>query len=126
MSTHNAMSLPMGSLIDRKYRLEAVLGQGGFGITYYAIDFKLNRAVAIKECLPVDFAWREGVTVIPRSESVQSDFHWAKERFIEEAQILAKFNHPAIIRVLYDFFCKSRLNKYLYIHYETQDKTNRR
>ena len=50
-------ALPMGSVIEG-YQIESVLGSGGFGITYQAIDIELQHQVAIKEYLPVQLAWR--------------------------------------------------------------------
>ncbi len=112
----NAMSLPLGSLIDRKYRLDAVLGQGSFGITYRAMNTALNRPVAIKECVPMDFAWREGTTVIPRGASYKPDFEWALATFIAEAKTLAQFDHPAIVKV-HDIF-EENGTAYMVMRYE--------
>lgn len=123
MSTDNAMSLPLGTILDGKYRLDDILGQGGFGITYKAQDIKLNRAVAIKECLPVDFAWRQRTTVIPKTSSAREDFAWALQRFRDEGKMLAKFNHPSIVKV-YDIF-DANGTAYLVTKYEAgQNFTN--
>ncbi len=74
----------------RNYELISVLGHGGFGITYYARDITLGREVAIKEYLPTSLALREnGTTVVPRSTQLAEDFIWGRERFLEEARILA-------------------------------------
>ncbi|MFQ5756118.1 MAG: protein kinase [Acidiferrobacterales bacterium] len=82
------------------YRIERELGQGGFGITYLAQDTNLEQLVAIKEYLPVEFAVRApDSTVQPRSEAHQDRYRWGLERFINEAQTLAKFDHPSIVRV---------------------------
>ena len=60
------VALPAGEMIGR-YEVLAVLGQGGFGITYLARDIQLDREVAIKEYLPVSLAIRQdGHTVLPR------------------------------------------------------------
>ena len=83
------------------YVIQKVLGQGGFGITYLAEDTNLNRKVAIKEYLPVEIAVRESdSTVSPVSGDHGSQYQWGLDRFISEAQTLARFSHPNIVRVL--------------------------
>lgn len=84
----------------RQYRVEKVLGQGGFGITYLAYDTELERNVAIKECFPRDFVAREGTTIVPTSSNTKIDYDWALDKFIAEATTLAKFRHPGIVQVL--------------------------
>jgi serine/threonine protein kinase len=83
-----------------EYRLEAVLGAGGFGMTYLGWDTHLEKHVAIKEYLPTDLAVRalDG-SVVPITTEVQHDYRWGLERFILEARTLAKFSHPHIVRV---------------------------
>ncbi len=94
-------ALPTDTILS-KYRLERVLGQGGFGITYLATDRQLNRAVAIKELFP-EGSSRQGSTVLPtRSLGVQG-FLETKVRFLAEAQALAQFSHSGIVRV-FDVF----------------------
>ena len=77
-----------------------MLGKGGFGITYLAVDLQLGKRVAIKELLPDTIATRvEGLTVVPHSHGMQENWEWARERFLEEARTLATFSHPAIVGV---------------------------
>jgi hypothetical protein len=52
-----AHALPVGTRI-RDYQILALLGEGGFGIVYLALDVLLERQVAIKEYLPTSIAWR--------------------------------------------------------------------
>jgi len=83
------------------YVVERVLGQGGFGITYLARDTNLDQTVAIKEYLPVDVATRApDATIRPRTEELRDRYRWGLERFVQEARILARFDHPHIVRVL--------------------------
>lgn len=92
-------ALPAGtSLLE--YRLEGVLGAGGFGITYLAGDMHLEKRVAIKEYLPTDLAIRalDG-SVVPVATEHEHDYKWGLERFIQEARTLARFSHPHIVRV---------------------------
>jgi serine/threonine protein kinase len=84
--------------------LVSVLGRGGYGITYRARDTVLGREVAIKEYLPTSLALRvRGAAVVPRSTKHVKDFIWGRERFLEEARILATLDHvPAVVHV-HDF-----------------------
>jgi serine/threonine protein kinase len=88
-----------GHTILEHYRLERVLGQGGFGITYLATDLKLGRSVAVKEFFPSG-ATRQGTHVKPPATMNTAEFSAWLERFLEEARVLARFNHPGIVRVL--------------------------
>jgi serine/threonine protein kinase len=93
------LALPCGYQLDH-FRIESVLGKGGFGITYLAMDLRLGKRVAIKELLPDSIATRvEGYTVVPQSSSLADNWQWARERFLEEARVLAGFSHPAIVGV---------------------------
>ncbi len=97
-STTHRLALAEGTQVHH-YRLERILGFGGFGITYAARDLELCRQVAIKELLPSDFATREGTSVTPKTENDLATFRWALERFISEAQILAACHHETIVAV---------------------------
>jgi serine/threonine protein kinase len=86
----------------QSYTIGAILGAGGFGITYKAVEDITGRDVAIKEYLPTAFAVRDrdGATVRPLSEGAARDFQWGLERFREEAKLLIGFRHPNIVPVL--------------------------
>lgn len=96
----NLIALAAGTELVGEYRIERVLGAGGFGITYLAEEIALARLVTIKEYFPADFAARaEANEAAPRSKDCAGDYRWGLDRFIEEAQILARFDHPHIVRV---------------------------
>ena len=96
----NLIALPSGTELAGDYRIDRVLGAGGFGVTYLAEEMALSRQVTIKEYFPSDFAARtKEADACPRSQGCEGDYKWGLERFIEEAQTLAKFNHPHIMRV---------------------------
>jgi serine/threonine protein kinase len=75
-----------------------VLGQGGFGITYLGGDIRARRPVAIKEFFPHG-STRRGVTVHPFGGLTAADFASTRMKFLDEARILARFDHPAIVDV---------------------------
>ena len=88
-----------------KYRIERVLGQGGFGITYQAIQVALNRRVAIKEFFMKDYCERDADTsnVTLGSTGSAEIVSCFKEKFLKEATIIAQFDNPHIVRI-YDIF----------------------
>ena len=99
------------------YRIESVLGQGGFGITYLAYDSNLDQQVAIKEYLPMELAVREhDYSVHPASAAHGDRYKWGLDRFIVEARTLAKFKHAAIVRVLSVF--EDNNTAYMVMEYE--------
>lgn len=113
----NLIALKSGTELVGDYRIERVLGAGGFGITYLAVETALDRHVTIKEYFPSDFAARTSTSeAAPRSQDCSSDYRWGLDRFIEEAQTLAKFTHPNIVRV-YRYF-KANNTAYMVLHFE--------
>ncbi|MFA5950166.1 MAG: serine/threonine-protein kinase [Hyphomicrobium sp.] len=113
----NLIALQTGTELVGDYRIERVLGAGGFGITYLAGEVALGRKVTIKEYFPADFAARAaGIDAAPRSQDCASDYRWGLDRFIEEAQTLAKFTHPNIVRV-YRYF-RANNTGYMVLHFE--------
>lgn len=93
-----AAELEVGAtLSDGRYRILSVIGRGGFGITYEAGDSRLKRRVAIKELFP-DSAVRHGSMVLTPPHA-RPGFRAARDRFIREARVLARFTHPGIVRV---------------------------
>ena len=90
MPIDHVNALPPGTRFE-EYRLDAVLGAGGFGITYRAYDAHLDKFVAIKEYLPVEFATRtEASTVVPHSNADAQDYHWGYLQVNGNITVLAK------------------------------------
>ena len=94
------VALRAGMVLNGRYIIGRVLGQGGFGITYLALDTQLNAKVAIKEFMPNDIATRIGNTVSVAMDTKSEEFTYGAERFQEEARTLAKFiGNPNIAAV---------------------------
>ena len=113
----NLAALPVGTRLAEDYRIERILGAGGFGITYLAEETPLARLVTIKEYFPVDFAIRDANQAAqPRSGDCTGDYEWGLDRFLDEARTLARFDHPNIVRV-YRFFRQNN-SGFIVLHYE--------
>ncbi len=97
--------LPIGYKL-RDYKIEGILGSGGFGVTYLAKHIKLETQVAIKEFLPQELSRREDETlaIMPFTNAQDSGgYNYHLRKFLQEAKILASIKHPNIVRV-FDFF----------------------
>jgi serine/threonine protein kinase len=93
-----AAELPVGTRLNEgRYQVLSVIGRGGFGITYDAGDRRLQRRVAVKELFP-ESAVRHGSVVLTPPQG-RSGFQAARDRFLREARVLARFTHPGIVRV---------------------------
>ena len=93
------MALKTGATMH-EYRIDGVLGEGGFGITYLATDVHLNANVAIKEYLPQDIVFRAADGVVsPTASEHLARYKQGLESFLVEARTLASFRHHAIVRV---------------------------
>lgn len=85
------LALPKETILAGQYIIESVLGQGGFGITYKATDYKTKGFVAIKEFFPESMSTRTGTTVSPFSGERGESFDYGKDCFLQEAETLAQF-----------------------------------
>ena len=100
------MHLKHGAVLQGgKYRIEKLLGQGGFGITYLAVQTGLDRKVAIKEFFMKEHCNREADTSHVSVPSVGSRELVAKfkDKFIREAQMISGYKHPNIV-IIHDVF----------------------
>ncbi|AUX92271.1 serine/threonine protein kinase [Mixta gaviniae] len=93
-------ALPIGYRFN-EFEIKEVIGGGGFGIVYRAWDHQLERTIAIKEFMPASLAVRsDDLNLVLRSERFSKTFHAGLNSFIQEARLLARFNHPNLLHVL--------------------------
>ena len=84
------MSFTIGQVVHSRYRIDALLGQGGMGAVYRAWDVNLNIPVALKEMTPDPHADTHTLAQL-------------RQQFSREAQVVASFDHPNLVRVT-DYF----------------------
>jgi serine/threonine-protein kinase len=114
-SSDDIGALPAGTVLHDRYRVEAVLGAGAFGITYRATDTVLGRSVAIKELYPEEYRLtREGTEVsVPSAKNAQHQR--LIERVIKQGLLHRKLDHPHLMDV-YEAF-KAHNTAYLVAEY---------
>lgn len=111
--------LPVGHTL-LWYTLEQVLGHGGFGTTYLAVDTNLNRKVAIKEYLPSIFAFRDSDYIVqPLTADHKENYDWGLNSFLNEARTLAQFKHRNVVQVQTVF--EEYNTAYMVMEYEQGD-----
>lgn len=96
--SQSAGALPIGYILEspvsskKRYQLGAALGQGGFGITYAAIELDTGRRVAVKEYFPSRNRWayrsKDGITVETPTQS-ENEYYCGRNSFVKEAQAMA-------------------------------------
>lgn len=93
--------LPVDTLLNGRYRVQKVIGAGGFGITYKAIDEKTGIYKAVKEYFQSGVVNRiPGTTeVLISAPKRREEFEYGKKRLLNEAQIVARFQSAGIVRV---------------------------
>jgi serine/threonine protein kinase len=97
LTSHNA--LPPGTRLG-EFEILGLVGEGGFGIVYLAHDHNLQRRVALKEYLPSSLAGRAGGLIVSVvSERHAETFDAGLRSFVNEARLLAKFDHPSLVKV---------------------------
>ncbi len=98
--------LDKGTILDGRYEIRGVLGEGGFGITYAGTNIRVGREVAIKEFFCLDYMGRanDGISVILTDKEARKRFNTERSRFMKEARILGDFkDEPGVVTVL-DYF----------------------
>jgi serine/threonine protein kinase len=110
--------LPTGTILQEKYLLGKVLGQGGFGITYIARDLTLDLKLAIKEFFPLGLVVRatgQSKMEIPTGER-GDQYRYGLDRYLEEAKTLARFSEYPNTVTVRDFF-KANSTAYMVMNY---------
>lgn len=96
---HLESTLAPGTRIG-EFEILSVVGNGGFGIVYLALDHTLERRVALKEYMPATLACRTpAMFVTLRAGQDAETFQAGLRSFINEARLLARFDHPALLKV---------------------------
>ena len=121
--------LPINTLLQGgKYKIERVLGQGGFGITYLATQVMLDRKVCIKEFFFKDYCNRTAAgRVISSTDGNRDLVSRFLNRFLKEARTISRLDHPNIIRIL-DIFEENGTAYYVMEYIDgcsLEDKVNR-
>lgn len=91
--------LPVGTLVEDRYKLLKAIGQGGFGITYIGWDKKLERRVAVKECFPVGLCYRDEMQLRPLTPQVEPFYLKALNDQMREAHTLAGLHHERVVQI---------------------------
>ena len=101
MMTDNAHILPAGTRLNGKYTIERYLGQGGFGIGYKARRTDTGGYCAIKEFFLNRFCFRDSAQPTVYTKGLKYGvFEAYRKKFYEEGQLLQRFNHPNIVKVM--------------------------
>ncbi|MDR1189210.1 MAG: serine/threonine protein kinase [Bifidobacteriaceae bacterium] len=104
------LALPPGEILAGRYLVGRPLGQGGFGITYLAFDLTLQVRVAVKEYLPAGLVSREaggGSSVVVLSSRQGDEFEANRQKFLDEARILAQLSEAPNIAKVQNFFLEN-------------------
>ena len=101
---HSRTALPVGTVVNGVYSIEAEVGHGGFGIVCKACHREIGLLVAIKEYFPIELAVRANGAVHPRNAGCQGHFDDGLWRFLEEAKQLIEFEDCRNVVSCRDFF----------------------
>ena len=108
--TAKSHQLPNGTLLSDRYAVGMVLGEGGFGITYVGLDTRLGRKIAIKEFYMSGYVSRYNTfsyEVQVSEGATESIFLKNRDRFLDEAKVLASFSEEPGIVGIHDYFLEN-------------------
>lgn len=107
MAEHETHQLAAGTVLDDRYEIQKVLGEGGFGITYAGVNRRVDVKVAIKEFFCSDYMGRDcrdTTRIHLKKEEDRERFEKEKAKFLKEARIVGDFiNEPGVVDVT-DYF----------------------
>ena len=98
--------LPPMTIVNAKYLLGRVLGKGGFGVTYLAKNLETNKTVAVKECMPELYSYRDRESVLKKEENTLA-FEQCKNNFRDEINALYELNDNAFVVNVLDYFSEN-------------------
>lgn len=113
-------ALTRGQMLVDEYRIDSVIGEGGFGITYSGVRRSDQHRVAIKEYFPSQYASREdaavdaGLHVFGGDKAVQ--FEKGLAHFMHEAEILKRYSYLEGMVTVLDT-CKANNTAYIVMEY---------
>ncbi len=111
----DAEALVPGTMLNGRYRVRRMLGAGGFGITYLAVELSRGAPAAevvIKECFPNWCAVRAPGGRDVMAQGAPRQYEWSLSRFMDEARRLSSLSHPCVIPVR-DVFSEHRTAYYV-------------
>lgn len=117
----NPRCLKPGTLLNNRFYVGIVLGEGGFGVTYIGWDTILDMTVAIKEYFPANVASRDCTASLTNDINIfggrsEQEYKLGLERYIREARTLSKFHDLHGIVDIRDFFHENN-TAYLVMEY---------
>lgn len=99
--------LPPQTILNARYLLGKVLGKGGFGVTYIAKDLKEDKVVAIKECMPEVYSYRDSSNKIYQKDGETAEFNQCKNNFIDEVNSLRILSDNDFVVNVFDSFSEN-------------------